>query len=523
MRSKKFWALALCATLAACGGDGYDQPPAPPIASTFQDNPGAPVVTLAAGSVRGSGTTILSFKGIPFAKPPVGNLRWTAPVDPDPWTTTRDATAFGPQCIQLGSASMSEDCLFINVWAPKTAITSGSKVPVMVWVYGGSFTSGNGNVDGTAMANRGVVVVSMNYRVSTLGFMAHPQLSAESADKVSGNYGILDVQQALKWVKANIDRFGGDPAKVTMWGESAGASTITAMMSMPRSNGLYQRAILESPGSWRHWKTLATAEQDGLAVGTSIAALRALPVAQLPVIQNPGGGTAIRALVQPRVIGPIQDGVLLPHQERLQFETGGVSAVPLLVGNNTDEGYIFTFAYPVTTVAQYQAYMKDPAIFGNFGDIALGVYPAATDADVSSAISLSFGDDQFWFGARGMARLFADKGQPVWRYYFTRKQNGGTGSVAHHGDDVAYVFGDNKLAAVPYTAADTALSNQMMDAWARFATTSNPNGGAVTTWPQYNSFTEPVLVLDSTFSVVNGPRNAQLDFVTYFDSSIPSN
>jgi len=170
--------------IAACsGGGGVDT-----TSSTFTDNPGSPVVTMAGGSVRGAGTEILSFKGIPYAKPPVGALRWTAPVAPDIWTATRDATNFGLQCIQNGTAPMSEDCLFINVWTPKTALVSASKLPVMVWVYGGSFTGGNGNIDGTPVAKAGAVVISMNYRVSTLGFMAHPQLSAESADWHSPNF-----------------------------------------------------------------------------------------------------------------------------------------------------------------------------------------------------------------------------------------------------------------------------------------------------------------------------------------------
>lgn len=520
MKLGKPLAFLMAFALAACGGDD-DNPPT--TTSTFEDTPGAPVVTLAAGKVQGSGTDILAFRGIPYAKPPVGALRWTAPTDADPWTTTRTATAFGPQCIQSGTAAMSEDCLFINVWTPKTAVATNAKLPVMVWVYGGSFVSGNGNIDGTPVAQRGAVVVSMNYRVSTMGFMAHPQLSAESPDKVSGNYGILDVAQSLKWVKANIDRFGGDPTKVTIWGESSGASAISALMSSPRSAGLFQRAILQSPGSWRHWKTLATAQQDGLAVGASIAALRALPAAQVPVILNLGGGTAIRELSAPRVIGPTQDGVILPHQERLQYESNNSTAVPLLVGNNTDEGWIFTSAYLTATVDEYKAYLKNPSIFGAFGDIAFGVYPITQDAQVKSAIALSFGDDQFWFGARGIARVYTNRGMPVWRYYFTRRQSGGTGSDARHGDDVAFVFGDAKLSAAPYTADDVRISNAMMDAWVRFASTGNPNGGSITNWPQYNVVAEPTYQIDTTTQIVNGPRNAQLDFVQYFDSSIPSN
>ncbi|SDV48893.1 carboxylesterase/lipase family protein [Chitinasiproducens palmae] len=482
----------------------------------------APIVALTSGKVRGSGDDIVSFKGIPYAKPPTGALRWTAPIDPEPWTGVRDASAFGPECMQAGTAAMSEDCLFINVWAPRSGLASTRKLPVLVWVYGGSFTSGNGNVDGSVVANHGAVVVSMNYRVSTMGFMAHPGLSAESARKVSGNYGILDVAQALKWVRANIAQFGGDPTNVTIWGESAGASVITTLLSSPESAGLIDRAILESPGSWRHWKSLAAAEQDGLALGADIQALRALPATQIPVILNPGGGAQIRALAEPRVIGPVQDGVILPHEERVQFEGHRATQVPLLVGNNTDEGYLFTNGYTISTVDQYRSYLSDPAIFGSFGNQAFSTYPVDNPAQIASAIALSFGDDQFWFGARGIARLYADAGLPVYRYYFTRKQLGGTGSDAHHGDDVAYVFGDAKLSAAPYTADDVRISNEMIDAWVRFAATGNPNGGAINDWPKYETTTEPVYQIDASQRIVNGPRNAQLDFIAKFDASIPA-
>lgn len=513
-------ASLLALALVACGdGDGPSSEPAAP--GNFEDTPGAPTVTLAAGKLTGTGTDILAFKGIPYAKAPIATLRWHAPVDADPWTGTLDATKFGPQCMQAGTAPMSEDCLFINVWAPKTAVASNGKLPVLVWVFGGSFHGGNGNIDGTPLAQKGAVVVSMNYRVSTLGFMAHPQLSAESPDKVSGNYGILDIAQSFKWVKANIERFGGDPAKVTVFGVSSGASAISAFMSSPRSAGLFQRAILESPGSWRPWKTLATAEADGTAVGASIADLRAVPAAQVPVIRNTGGGTAIRALAEPRIIGPTMDGVVLPHSERLQYESGGSTAVPLIVGNNTDEGSTFTGAYPITTVAGYRAYLKDPRVFGSFGDAAFGTYPAASDDEVRRNIALSFGDHQFWHGARGIARTFTNRGMPVYRYVFTRRQAGGTGVDAQHGDEVKYVFGESVLNAAPYTADDVRLSDAMMEAWVRFAASADPNGGIINDWPKYDIFTEPVYRLDATFQVLNGPRNAQLDFIKWFDASIP--
>ncbi len=342
---------------------------------------------------------------------------------------------------------MSEDRLIVNGWAPRSALAAGQRLPVLVWLFGGSFHQGNGNVNGTQLARNGAVVVSMNYRVSTLGFMAHPQRSAESPDEVSGNYGILDIAQSLQWVKANIDRFGGDPDKVTIFGLSSGASAMSAFMSSPRSAGLFVRAILQSPGSWRTWKTLDKAEQDGLAVGASIAELRATPVTQLPATRNVGGGTAIRALTAPRVIGPTMDGVVLPRQERQQYEAGQSTAVPLMVGNVADEDSQFTGSYPIADVAAYRAYLKAPRVFGALGDEAFGVYPAATSAEVKEAIAMSFGDHQFWYGAHGIARVYANRGMPVYRYHFTRRRDGGNGPPAQHADEQRHAFGHPALAS----------------------------------------------------------------------------
>lgn len=501
--------------LAGCAGNSI-----PFAAATFEDLPGAPTVTLRAGKVKGDGTDILAFKGIPYAQPPVDALRWRAPVAAKPWAGTRDATTYGPQCMQAGTAPMSEDCLFVNVWAPRKAVVALERLPVLVWVFGGSFHQGDGSINGAHLARNGAVVVSMNYRVSTLGFMAHPQLTAESPDKVSGNYGILDIAQALQWVKANIDRFGGDPDKVTIFGLSSGASAISAFMSSPRSAGLFQRAILQSPGSWRTWKTLNKAEEDGLAVGASIAELRATPATQLPVIRNRGGGTAIRALSEPRVIGPTMDGVVLPRQERQQYEAGQSTAVPLIVGNTTDEGSQFTGRYPIADVAAYRAYLKDPRVFGTLGDEAFSVYPAATEAEVKENIAMSFGDLQFWHGARGIARVYASRGMPVYRYYFTRRRDGGSGVPAQHADERHYVFGNPSLASAPYNADDVSLSQAITEAWVRFAATGNPNGGRIKDWPRYDLANEPVYQLDATFLVTQRPRNEQLDFIRRFDAAM---
>lgn len=512
MSLKKNTLFAFCAGLALVAAGAAD--------AAIQEAGGQPVAATTFGPVAGNPGDVYSFKGIPFAKPPLGELRWRAPVDPQPWSATRQATSFGPACMQARPIDKSEDCLYVNVWTPRSAAASPRPLPVMVWVFGGSFDSGSGNIDGTELARKGVVVVSMNYRVGTFGFLAHPQLSAESAEKVSGNYGLLDVHKSLEWVRRNIANFNGDPDNVTVWGVSAGASTITALMASPRSKGLFHKAILESPGAFRHWNSLAEAERQGLAVGSDIGVLRQRPTSEIPLIRNVGGGTAFRALSAPRVIGPTQDGVILPHEERPTFEAGRQVVVPTLLGNNFDEGTLFTGSYPVRSVDEYKAYLADPAVFGAFGAEAFSVYPASDLAGIKSGIAQSFADSQFWFGTRGIARAQTKAGVPVYRYYFTRKGKGGT-TDALHADEVAYVFGDPKLARPPYTADDVALSATIMDAWVRFAATGNPNGGLVTDWPRYDNTSEKSYVLDAHRAVVGNPHGAQLDFIEKFDDSMP--
>ena len=456
------------------------------------------------------------FRGIPFAAPPTGQLRWKAPQPPLPWEGVRSAAAFGPRCMQTGTGLMSEDCLFVNVWTPADpdANRGHSKLPVLVWVYGGSFTGGSGNIAPEALARTGVIVVSFNYRVSTFGFIAHPQLSAESSAGVSGNYGLFDAMAALRWVRDNIDAFGGDPKSVTLFGQSAGASVITLLQISPLAKGLYQKVILESPGSMRHMKNLEQSEALGLSLGSDIAALRSLPANQVPLIQNLGGGTAIRALFQPRIIGGTQDGCVVPSEEREAFESGNVNVTPLLVGSNTNEGISFTGNYLVNTIPAYVSYLNDPIIFGSFGGTALQLYPVASDSAVRRAIADSFADSQFHFGTRGVARAMSRLEGNVYRYFFNRRASG-TGEDPVHGAELNYVFGRVTNTA-PYNGQDVALSMAMMDAWKRFAITGNPNGGAINNWPQYDARTDPLLILGDTFDTVGfgfGRSNVNLDFV----------
>jgi para-nitrobenzyl esterase len=473
-----------------------------------------PIVATREGSVQGIPGPVVAFKGIPFAQPPVGNLRWKPPAPAVAWKDVRPATEFGPACLQTGDRRKSEDCLYLNVWAPASALERGKNfraLPVMIWTFGGSFTNGSGDIDGSALAGKGVIVVSFNYRVGTFGFLAHPQLSAESPQRASGNYGLMDAIAALRWVRENIRQFGGDPSRVTLWGVSAGASVITALMVSPVARGSFHQVILESPGAMRHWKSLREAEEQGLSVGRDVAALRKLPASEIPLIQNLGGGAEIRSLFEPRVIGPVLDGHVLKEEEREAFEAGRVNLRAVLVGNNTDEGAVFTQAYPVKTMAAYREYLNNPKVFGKFGSEALSHYPVSADADVPRAIADSFGDSQFYFGARGIARSMIAKTRHVYRYRFVRKSNGGAGHDAWHAAEVPYVMGN--VSGAEYNHDDRTLSTLMMDAWVRFVSTGNPNGGAVTNWPAFEAASDPYLVLDVHPVVAHGLRNSQLDFI----------
>ena len=261
----------------------------------------------------------------------------------------------------------------------------------------------------------------------------------------------------------------------------------------------------------RHWTTLKDAEKQGLELGPDIAALRRLPADQIPIIQNLGGGAEFRSLFEPRVIGQTLDGHVLPAEESEAFEGTRIPAIPVIIGNNVDEGASFTQRYPVASLAAYRAYLEDPKIFGAFGNEALAFYPAASVANISRAIADSFSDSQFYLGARGIARGLTARKQKIYRYLFSRKSDKGDGHDSWHGAEGPYVMG--QLAGAAYNQSDFDLSNSMMDAWVRFAATGNPNGGAIKDWPQYDLQSEPYLVFDSQVSVGHGLRNKQTDFI----------
>ena len=387
----------------------------------------------------------------------------------------------------------------------------------MVWLFGGSYVSGSGSdprCDGESFARKGVVLVTINYRIGVLGFMAHPELTAESSHHSSGNYGLLDTLAALGWVQRNIRAFGGDPNRVTLFGVSAGAASISLLLTSPLARGLFQQTIQQSPGAFRPLSSLVEAEGAGLKLGRNIAELRKMSADEI-LEKTPLFVPKQRGLTTPRVLRPIRDGWIIPRDEREAYARGEILALPSIVGTNADEGSKLTAAWQVKTTEQLDALIAE-----SFGAGAVRARELYARADVRRSVADMFADTQFNSGARGAMRGLRDKGAPVYRYLFLRQRPGG--GAPNHGDEVPYVFASLAVAAAldpqPFNDDDLALAEAMQDAWVRFATTGNPNGGDWPAWPVSDA-SEKYLELDSTMRANTGWRQAQLDFVDgYFNS-----
>lgn len=476
-----------------------------------------------AGLVSGTGDAIRSFKGIPFAAPPVAPLRWQPPQPAAPWAGRLDATRFGPDCIQpdeypeLRGNGKNEDCLTINVWTPAKSSTEG--LPVMVWVYGGGYTYGSGShpsYDGEALAKRGVVLVTFNYRLGLLGFMAHPELTAASPNKASGNYALMDIQAALQWVQRNIGAFGGNPGNVTVFGQSAGAFMISTLMSAPTSQGLFQKAILQSGGVMRPMASLQEAEKYGSAAGESLATLRAMPpdalVARLKELEK-----GPRHLTGARALSPIVDGHLIREDDRTSIATGRFLAIPMIVGTILNEGGGFARNSRVKTPAELQAFVAQT--FAGSADKAWTLYNVEDDSKVPAQLAAVFGDTQYNFGSRELLRYGARNNVSAYRFLFTRSRNNASAAPIH-GAELQYVF-DNLSAShrgrvPPSDATDAEVARQMADAWVRFAKTGNPNGGSLPNWPVHGAAAEAYMDFGAVIAAKSGNRTDQLDFVRDF-------
>jgi len=467
--------------------------------------------------IAGNDAEVRVFKGVPFAAPPVGELRWKAPKPAAAWETVRTAGKFSANCMQRqapnSTREVSEDCLYLNVYTAAKA--AKERRPVMVWIHGGALTSGAGSLyDGEALAKKGVVVVTVNYRLGVFGFLAHPELTKESDRNASGNYGLLDQIAALEWVQKNIAGFGGDPKRVTIFGESAGSWSVNYLVATPLARGLFQRAIGESGGEFAPARKLADMEQAGVkfataAGATSIANLRAKSAEDIQKI----GGFQTAANV---------DGWLLPEDVHTIFAKGKQADVPMLIGSNNDEGTMFTPATVKLTSFQDLAARR----YGTNADEFLKLYPASSDQEAWAAQAASMRDQTFGWEMRTWARMQTKTGKSkVYLYYFSRVPPGKhRASGAYHGSEIAYVFDNLKVAPfaggeeTPWQDTDRKLAEAMSSYWVNFATTGDPNGKGLLKWPAYKAKDDLSMGFGDQIQVKPLPHKEALDFLDrYFD------
>jgi para-nitrobenzyl esterase len=475
--------------------------------------------------VRGTDPGVRVYKGIPYAAPPVGDLRWRSPQPAHPWEGVRKADEFAPGCIQdlarsrppwteefMHQGGVSEDCLYLNVWT--TAEDAVARHPVLVYLHGGGFGEGSGSVavyDGDALARKGLVVVTVNYRLGVLGFLAHPELTAESEHAASGNYGLLDQVAALRWVRDNVAVFGGDPDNVTIAGQSAGAIAVYLLTASPIATGLFHRAIVESgPGGLAAFgltsssalaRPLSEAEAGGsefapVKGAASLAKLRAMSPAELIA------GAA------PMRFGPVIDGYFLPRDVATIYAEGAQNDVPLLTGFNADEGSAFP-GYGKATVDGFRKLATER--YGESADAFLALYRAATDDEAGDALKASLRDA----AAVALERLAAERARTAktdaYLYYFERAipwpEHPEFG--AFHTGEVPYVFDNLRRLDRPWEAVDRQLADAVSWYWVNFATRGDPNGDGLPAWPTFRAAPRALMALGERL----GPRDMPADQV----------
>lgn len=502
----------------------------------FGQEPGARIadpIRVDGGLIKGGEESPMGgvrvWRGIPYATPPVGPLRWKPPQPLEPWQGAFPCEEFGPGCPQPPTAlpiplqvrNRSENCLRLNVWTPAKRVTDG--LPVLVWVHGtcGGFARGSAGeaaYEGELLASRGVVVVTFNYRLGVFGWMAHPALSKESAGGVSGNWGLLDQVAALEWVKRNIGQFGGDPAKVTLAGQSGGAACVAALMVCPKAKGLFRHAIVQGAGpQWIRRRLrearggLASGEAQGealqkLAGAASIEALRAMSADELLAAAK----TAEGPFAGGEQWGPVVDGALLPDDPWTLWNAGAQADVPLLCGANADDGSVFPAPVGVVDVWQYKDWLKT-AFPADPDRIAKAFAPRLRD-DVPATLRDLFSDALAVEPARFIARAHAARGRKAWLYVFTRVSPGAEkrGLGAFHGAEAGYVFG-TVAGPVGHDETDHRLAKRLCDAWAQFVKTGDPNVAESVEWPGYATAEDAWLEAGDELRVVRGYRRGRLD------------
>ncbi|MBL8896504.1 MAG: carboxylesterase family protein [Planctomycetes bacterium] len=476
------------------GGAGDPPTPAPWIAKTT------------AGLVRGSAADgVVAWLGVPYAAPPMGERRWRPPQPVAAWSGVREATSFAPACVQVGVSMpgeappvTSEDCLYLNVWSG--AQSADERRPVLVWIHGGGWTNGATSLPlyaGATLAKRGIVFVSIAYRLGPLGFLAHPELSAESGEATSGNYGLMDQIAALAWVQANIAAFGGDPERVTIAGQSAGGMSVSLLMASPRAAGLFHAAIAQSGGVFEPTQLapgylLENAEKEGLAYAASLgagdlAALRAMPAEKLL-----GGkaGTISHPVIEPH---------LLPRSPYEAYVAGEVHDVPVLIGSNAEEGNSLAELSRVTA-ENYSSELQ--RVWGELPPPLLAAYPFETDAEARAARAAFERDLRFGWDMWAWARLQAKLGRSAFYYRFDHAPPFPAGSVrehwgAAHFAELWYMTGNLLPADGAWTAADRKLADTLMSYWVNFVRDRDPNGPSLPPWPAFDASGQVIVLCEA--------------------------
>ena len=525
---RKRWTVLVLglAAVTACGGGTTE---------LGEDEQGRLVTRTSSGALEGlwadEAAGVAVFRGVAFAKPPVGDLRWRPPASVEPWDGTKTGTDFGPACWQdarylRDGFSRSEDCLTLNVWTPAQA---GDDAPVMVWFHGGGLIAGVGGAtvsDGTAMAKKGVLMVTTNYRLGPLGFLVHPALTAESQHTASGNYGILDQIAALEWVRDNIAAFGGDPDNVTIFGQSAGGWVVCALQASPLARGLFHKVIGHSGGCLgapRPHPERPPVEDgwrlDGGPVLPSAALRAAGPEA---LMDQPQAELAQRSPGQQ--LGVVVDGWVMPALPDDIFASGEQNDVPVLLGSLSEEGSFLFAGMPELPRDEFVASLRDA--YGDRTEAVLAAYSAEVDVSTQTAGMAMWGDRTFTWEARAWARAMGDTND-VYLYFFSHAPSvfpryvpdrpdlaGRRFAGAHHSGDLAYAFGNLGLFGIDWNDRDRQLSDEMSSYWVNFAKTGNPNGEGLPEWPRYDREHESAIEFATEGTVrVARVREAKLDVI----------
>jgi para-nitrobenzyl esterase len=483
----------------------------------------APAVSINTGELRGSmsadGEAV--FKGIPFAQPPTGNLRWHEPLPAKAWTGVREASAFSAACVQGGAQGVnsSEDCLYLNVWTPTWPMKKPAAV--LVWIYGGGNFAGATSdpiFNGESLARHGVVLVTANYRLGAFGFFAHPELSKESPHHVSGNYGLLDQIMALRWVHDNIAKFGGDPGNVTIFGESAGSLDVNVLMASPLSKGLFHRVIGES-GPVVAPPSLAEGEKKGEDVAaklniTGSQALEKLRAFSSADIQKATGQGL--AFLGP-TLGVLVDGWVFPESPMKAFIAGREQKMELMLGSNSQE--LQRPFFPMSS--GLRGAIQDQ--YGVFADNALAAYGLSgttdpqPDPEFGPVLAQWATDSQFRCGSVAELLWHTAAGNAGYQFQFSRSAPGKEALGAPHGSEVEYVFGTlgTERGTRTYDDTDRKISEEMQQYWTNFAKTGDPNGGSLARWPMFDSTSRAYIDLTNTGTVSkNGLRRQVCDIYT---------